>query len=168
MSITKRAEIDLIGFDVGNDPVGQGRMEIRWRKMIYEGDRLLATDYHRAAIDVDTDLDATLEAVAQDIEQQGYTRPPQSDRGYIDDMCKRAWTPEVRAAVAADRAEKRRRAQEEETAIAAENKRLQEEREAKEAERTAKAAKALLKEAGVDLDAIKAERDAKVAGGEKA
>lgn len=117
MTITRRAELDMIGFDVGNDPVTQGQIDLRWRKLTYDGDRLIATGYHRALVDVDTDLDALLEAVALDLEGQGYDRPPATDRAYIDANANLAWSPEVRAAVTADR-ERRRQDDEAEGATA--------------------------------------------------
>lgn len=116
MTITKRAELDMIGFDVGNDPVKQGQVSLRWRKMTYDGEKLAATEYHRMLIDADADLDASLEAVAADLERQGFGRPPDADRPYIDAAINLAWTPEVKAAVAADREQRR---QEEEAAAAA-------------------------------------------------
>src|SRR5687767_11300973 len=100
----KRVELDLIGFDVSNDPTKQGQLSIRYRKLTYDDDgNLLASEYHRTGLDVDSDVDATLEMVAQDLERQGFGRPPETDRGYIDDATNRAWTPQVKAAVAADR-----------------------------------------------------------------
>jgi hypothetical protein len=127
MTVLKRAELDMIGFNVSNDPAKQGVIALRWRKLTYVDGVLAATDYHRSEVDVDTDLDATLGAVADDIEGQGYTRPPSTDRAYIDASTNLAWTPEVRAAVAADRAAKR----------AAEEKR-QTEQAARDAEAAAK------------------------------
>jgi hypothetical protein len=140
--MSKRAELEMIGFDVGNDPVKNGQIALRWKKLTYdENGVLLAADYHRTVIDVDTDLDATLGAVYDDLERQGFGRPPATDRGYIDDATKRAWTPEVRSAVALDRIAK---AEREATAKA--------EREAAEAAVKAKQAedfKRMLREAGV-------------------
>ena len=106
----KRVELDNIGFNVGLDPVRQGIIELRYRKLTEDDDgKVIATEPHRATIDVDTNLDEYLEQVAADLERQGYGRPPETDRGYIDDVCNRAWTPEVRAAVKADREERARK-----------------------------------------------------------
>lgn len=132
-NVIKRVELDMIGFDVGNDPVKQGQLALRWRKLIYDDDVLVATEYHRALIDVDTDLDATFDMVAQDLERQGFGRPPETDRGYIDDATNRAWTPEVRAAVAVDRKEKAERE------AAAQADRARQEQEAANAKKAAEA-----------------------------
>lgn len=102
-TILQRAELDCIGFDVSNNPVTQGRMELRWRKLTYLDGQLVATDYHRATVDVDTDIDATIEMIDADLERQGFGRMPKSDPDYIKRNAELAWTPEVRAAVAADR-----------------------------------------------------------------
>jgi hypothetical protein len=109
MSITRRAELDMIGFDVSNDPAKQGQIALRWRKMIYDGDELLAADYHRTLIDADTDVDALIEAVNTDLERQGYGKTPAADRPYIDAATRLAWTDEVKAAVAVDRLARRAR-----------------------------------------------------------
>lgn len=130
--IVKRVELDNIGFDVGNDPVKQGQIALRWRKLIFVDDVLVASEPHRVGepIDVDTDVDDLLERVALDLERQGFGRPPETDRGYIDDAINRAWTPEVRAAVAADRQAKAAR----EAAAQAERDKQQRDAEAKKAE----------------------------------
>jgi hypothetical protein len=109
--IEQRSELDCIGFNVGNEPSQQGRIQLRYRKMTYIDGQLRATDYHRVSIDADTDLDATLDLVASDIEAQGFAAPPISDRPYIDAVTSLAWTPEVKAAVAADRELKREAAE---------------------------------------------------------
>ena len=109
MILIKRVELDNIGFDVGTDPVKQGQIALRWRKMTIIDGKVEATEPHRDLIDVDTDLNARLEEVYADLERQGFGRPPDTDRGYIDDATKRAWTPEVRAAVKADRKAKAER-----------------------------------------------------------
>jgi hypothetical protein len=111
MAVVKRCELDMIGFDVGIDPAMQGQMSLRWRKLTYDNGELVASSYHRALIDVDTDLDTALEAISSHLEQMGYEPPPASDRSYIDAVTSLAWTPEVKAAVAADRKQKREAAE---------------------------------------------------------
>lgn len=98
MEVTKRVELDMIGFDVGNDPSKQGEIALRWRKMIYAGNDLLATEYHRSNLNPLSDVSATLEAVYDDLEAQGYGRPPDTDMPYINAVTSLAWTDEVVAA----------------------------------------------------------------------
>jgi hypothetical protein len=126
MGMVQRAELDMIGFDVGNDPAKQGRIALRWRKLTYVDDVLKATDYHRTFIDADTDVHGTLELIGDDLEREGFARPPATDVPYIDAVTSLAWTPEVKAAVAADRKQKREAAEaeaaREDEALAAEAK----------------------------------------------
>lgn len=161
-----RAELDMIAFDVGTDPVRQGILEIRWRLMSWVESRQAwnKDDFVRVVIDADVDIDRTFDEVEAMIAGLGYERPPADDREYLRDSAKRAWNPAVRAAVAKDRAEKAEQAQREAAESAREVERQKTEREAS----VARAAKELLREAGVDLDAIAAERQAKAAGGSKA
>ena len=165
--MSRRAELDMIAFDVGTEAVTQGRVQLRWRLMSWNEAKQQWNhdDYVRVEVDADTDLDATITAIEDHIEQvKGYGRPPATDRDYIAWNVERTRTPEVRSAVAADRAEKKRIADESHAAAVAEVKRIKDDREAS----VARAAKELLREAGVDLDAIAAERQAKAAGGSKA
>jgi hypothetical protein len=145
MSIIKRCELDMIGFDVGNDPAKQGQMSLRWRKLTYEGGKLVATGYHRLEIDADTELETSLQALYSHLEQMGYEPPPASDRSYIDAVTNLAWTPEVKAAVAADRKQKREAAEadaaRETEALAAEAKARQEQFDAAVAAAVARLAK---------------------------
>ena len=103
MSIVRRAELDLVGFDVGNDLVTRGHIALRWRKLTYFDDKLISSEYHRANIDVDTDISATLAAINADLVQKGFLPMPASDEDYVRVNADLAWTPEVRAAVKADR-----------------------------------------------------------------
>jgi hypothetical protein len=92
MGMVQRAELDMIGFDVGNDPAKQGRIALRWRKLTYVDDVLKATDYHRTFIDADTDVHGTLELIGDDLEREGFARPPATDVPYIDAVTSLAWT----------------------------------------------------------------------------
>jgi hypothetical protein len=145
VSIIKRCELDMIGFDVGNDPAKQGQMSLRWRKLTYDNGELVASSYHRLEIDADTELDTALEAIYSHLEQMGYEQPPASDRSYIDAVTTLAWTPEVKAAVAADRKQKREAAEAEAAreaeALAAEAKARQEQFDAAVAASVARLAK---------------------------
>lgn len=165
----KRAELDTIGFDVGTDPVRQGVIELRWRLMSWD-DRKQAwnkDDYLRAVIDADADIALTFKSIQEYVIGLGYDAPPDEDGDYIKMNADRAWTPRVRAAVAADRAEKKRLEEEgratreaEEQEAKAKRKTEEEAAEKAFAERVEKAAKSMLKAAGLDLDAPKGNQKA--------
>jgi len=99
--LIKRAEIDMIGFNVGDDPAHQGDFEIRWRKMVWLDGELLKTEYHRTRITPACDVAATLEMVDADLTAQGYGRMPDGDIELVKAQVDRYWTPAVLAASAA-------------------------------------------------------------------
>lgn len=104
MTVIRRAEIDLIGFDVGANPESQGTLAIRWAKLTYDDDRLIARENHRAMLNAGDDIDAAMAAVDADLIGQGFAAMPAGDVDLVKAQAGVIWTPEIVAAVAAKRA----------------------------------------------------------------
>jgi hypothetical protein len=105
-------------------------------KLTYDGDELKASEYHRTTVDTGDDILATIDAVNRNLDSQGFGFTPSTDAAYIEMAAKLAWTPEVRAAVAADRKAK---AEREAQAAAEQAVRAAEEQARKDAEFVANA-----------------------------
>lgn len=104
MTVTRRAEIDLIGFDVGNEAACQGQMAIRWAKLTYDSGRLLARESHRVLLAPGDDIDSVMGMVNTDLAGQGFGSMPLSDIDLVKIQAAAVWTPEIVAAAAAKRA----------------------------------------------------------------
>lgn len=111
--IIRRAELDMVGFDVGDDPVKQGQVALRWRKLTYVDGQLIGTEHHRVVVDVDTNLDTVIGDIEDHLVAMGYDRPPAADLPLIKSITTSIWTDEIRAAVATDRQVKQEQAEEE-------------------------------------------------------
>lgn len=97
----KIARLDMIGFDVSDDPSQNGNIAVRFRKLILDDDgRALTSEYHRAAFEPMSNeaRDDLIERVQQDLERQGFERCPQWGIDQIKRQTTDLWTPEVRAA----------------------------------------------------------------------
>lgn len=98
MAITQRAEIDCIGYDVGNDPAKQGTLSIRWAKLTFNGDTVIARENHRTTLNPGDDIDAVMAAVNADLTAQGFGAMPATDIDLIKAQTAHVWTPDVVAA----------------------------------------------------------------------
>lgn len=95
----RKALLDMIGFDVSNDLAMHGNIALRWRKLTYDDEgNLLISQYHRAMVEPDQDIDAVIEAVQQDLEAQGFQRMPAWGVAKIKEQTDDLWTPAVKAA----------------------------------------------------------------------
>lgn len=100
MTITRRAELDMVGFDVGNDVSRQGTIALRWRKMTYDGDVLVSTEPHRANIEPGDDIDAIVSQINANLTGMGF-EPTDGDTDWIKYVAAKCWTPEIVTATAA-------------------------------------------------------------------
>lgn len=103
MAVIRRAELDMIGFDVSNNPESQGTLAIRWAKLTYDDDRLLARENHRVVLNAGDDIDAAMASVDADLVSQGFSAMPSTDIELVKAQAALIWTPEIVAAVAAKR-----------------------------------------------------------------
>lgn len=104
MAIIRRAELDMVGFNVGNDVSRQGAIALRWRKMTYDGETLISTEPHRANIEPGDDIDAIVAQINANLSAMGF-EPTDGDTGWIKYVAEKCWTPEIIAATAARKAE---------------------------------------------------------------
>lgn len=95
----ERAEIDSVGYDVGNDLAKSGDLAVRWKKLTYRNGDLMSTGYHRTVLTPLTDIDATMDAVRVDLEKQGFICDKfDDDIALVKLLADRYMTPEVIAA----------------------------------------------------------------------
>jgi hypothetical protein len=117
MTVAKVLKLASITFDVSDDPTTQGQVFVSWLKTVSG-----RSEEHRLFIDVDTDLNAALEADGLNLEQQGFERPSATVRAIIDGAAAMVRTPEVVAAVSAARKANREKLEAEAEARATERK----------------------------------------------
>jgi hypothetical protein len=99
--VTQRSELDMTGYNVGEDIAQQGELALRWRKMLYVSGKLKVTEYHRRVLNPGDDVAAVLADVEADLYQQGYpwdARVINLDKGIIGTLVEKIWTPEIVAA----------------------------------------------------------------------
>lgn len=102
-TITKRAEIDMTGYNVGNDPVTQGQIEVRWAKLTYLDDRLVSRESHRDVVWPETNLDARMAEVRDHLasggEGLGFVWDSfAADLALLKTLADQIWTPQIVAA----------------------------------------------------------------------
>lgn len=98
VTIIQRAEIDLIGFNVGNDVSLQGQIAIRIAKLTYIDDRLIQNESDRVVVNPGDDIDATFATKNAMLENIGFSGIPASDVALVKLQTTAIWTPEIIAA----------------------------------------------------------------------
>jgi hypothetical protein len=104
--ILQRSELDMTGYNVGEDVAMQGQIALRWRKLTYADGALIATEYHRAMIEPLMDIDGFLDGVEADLAAQGWPWAENVialDRQIIATLASMIWTESVVAAFEARR-----------------------------------------------------------------
>jgi hypothetical protein len=104
--ILQRSELDMTGYNVGEDVAMQGQIALRWRKLTYANGTLIATEYHRAMIEPLMDIDGFLDGVEADLAAQGWPWAENVislDRQIISTLANMIWTENVVAAFEARR-----------------------------------------------------------------
>ena len=97
-NITKRAEIDMVGYDVGAAISMQGNLQVRFSLLTYEDGALLGRQYHRVNLTPDLDVDAVMALVDADLQRLGFGTMPASDVVLVKAQTALIWTTEVVAA----------------------------------------------------------------------
>jgi len=103
MTITKRAEVDMVGYDVGAEISMQGNLQVRFSLLTYDDGALLGRQYHRVNLTPGMDVDAVMALVDADLQRMGYGTMPASDVVLVKAQTTLIWTPEVVAAWSARR-----------------------------------------------------------------
>lgn len=98
MTISKRAEVDMVGYDVGNDIALRGNLQVRFALLTYEDDVLLNRQAHRVSLSPGLDIEAVMALVDVDLERKGFGVMPASDVDLVKSQAALIWTPEVVAA----------------------------------------------------------------------
>jgi hypothetical protein len=99
-NITFRAEIDLTGFDVSDDPARQGNIEIRWRLlMLVDGVAQDNVKLHRDLISSEVDLEARFILQRAHLAERGYNWDSYDmDLALLQGITNLIWTPTVKQA----------------------------------------------------------------------
>lgn len=129
-TVTKRAEIDSVGYDVGEDLAQYGNLSIRWAKLTHVDGVLVSRENHRAFLETGADPAAMIAAVNRDLESMGFGTMPAVDTTLVNAATSILWTPDVlkaasdkeaarQAAEAADAEQMAKAIQEQEDAKAA-------------------------------------------------
>lgn len=95
MAITRRAEVDMVGYDVGADVAMQGNLQVRFALLTYEDDILLTRQIHRVNLSPDLDVDTVMALVDADLERLGFGAMPASDVVLVKAQTALIWTPEI-------------------------------------------------------------------------
>lgn len=105
-NIQMRAEIDLIGYNVGQETADLGNLAIRWRKVVWLNGAVVATEPHRVELTPLADVDETLAQCHAHIELMGYELTNKDDDIELVKLnVKRYMTPAVVKAAKARAAE---------------------------------------------------------------
>lgn len=100
--IIQKSVLDMVGFD----PAGTGQMQLRWRKLTYLDDTLLAHEYHRSDfIEAGDDVEAVYDANLKGLADLGFPVADDAEgRALAKSIAKQRHTPDrikARAAVVA-------------------------------------------------------------------